>query len=100
MKSRKATITMQTGRKKSDQPFILELPGKTAKQERYATLRTACKGAVRAHREWLIVDTDNREVVMTLPDGRKRRGHIWYSFLTGNYEVRLQDLRDLKPAKK
>ena len=91
---------MQTGRKKSDQPFILELPGKTAKQERYATLRTACKGAVRAHREWLIVDTYNREVVMTLPDGRKRRGHIWYSFLTGNYEVDLQNLKDLKPAKK
>ena len=51
---------MQTGRKKSDQPFILELPGKTAKQERYATLRTACKGAVRAHKEWLLVDAYER----------------------------------------
>ena len=100
MKSRKATITMQTGRKKSDQPFILELPGKTAKQERYATLRTACKGAVRAHKEWLLVDAYERCVKITLPSGHIRNGFYRYNGGFGAPEVWLQNLRDLKPAKK
>jgi hypothetical protein len=96
MKSKKATITKQKGRKAADQPFILEFPGDIAKKKRYSTLRNACRAVLRHYKEWLLMDPNNREIVMTLPDDRKRKGYYEHSYKTGRIELYLQPLEDVK----
>ncbi len=94
MKSKKATITKQKGRKAADQPFILELPGKVVKVERYSTLRNACRAAVRHYKEWLHKDYFDSVVKIELPDGRIRIG-AYHS----ESKLYLQPLKELKKAK-
>lgn len=85
---------MQTGRKKSDQPFILEFPGDLAKKKRYSTLRNACRAAVRHYKEWLHKDYFDSVVKIELPDGRIRIG-AYHS----ESNLYLQPLKQLKKKK-
>ena len=91
MKSKKATISKQKGRKAADQPFILEFPGGLAKKKRYSTLTNACRGAVRYHKEWLHKDYFDSVVKIELPDGRIRIG-AYHS----ESKLYLQPLKELK----
>ena len=94
MKSKKATITKQKGRKAADQPFVLEFPGDLAKKKRYSTLRNACRAAVRHFGEWLRADHFDRVVKIELPDGRIRIG-AYHS----ESKLYLQPLKELKKQK-
>lgn len=68
---KRATITTD------GQYFYLE--GKNV--TRCASLWSACRAAVRAHRTWIDKQPGGRYdngVKITLPDGRWRMGYLWY----------------------
>ena len=94
MKSKKAKITEQKGRKATDQPFVLEFPGDLAKKKRYSTLRNACRAAVRHYKEWLHKDYFDSVVKIELPDGRIRIGA--YHSESNLYQQPLKQLKKKK----